>query len=140
MSDSATSWMIAHQAPLSMGFSRQDTGVGCCALLQGILPTQGLSPHLLHLHALAGRLFTTSTTWKAYININMYIYIYIYIYTHTHKADSLCCTANQLYSNLKKLVKIWRKKSTIPKKNKWIKIYWINKLIENVECILKAII
>ena len=29
---------IAHQAPLSMGFSRQEYGVGCHALLQGIFP------------------------------------------------------------------------------------------------------
>ena len=27
----------------------KDTGVGCHALLQGIFPTQGLNPHLLHL-------------------------------------------------------------------------------------------
>ena len=31
-----------------MGFSRQESGVGCRALLQGIGPTQGLNPCLLH--------------------------------------------------------------------------------------------
>ena len=40
-------WTVAHQAPQSMGFSRQDTGVDCHVLLQGIFPTQGSSPHLL---------------------------------------------------------------------------------------------
>ena len=30
----------ARQAPLSMGFSRQDTGVGCHVLLQGLFLTQ----------------------------------------------------------------------------------------------------
>ena len=30
----ATPWTIAHQSPPSMGFSRQDTGVGCHCLLQ----------------------------------------------------------------------------------------------------------
>ena len=40
----------AHQAPLSMGFSRQEpTGVGCHCLLQGIFPTQGSNLHLLRL-------------------------------------------------------------------------------------------
>ena len=35
-----TLWTIAHQAPLSLGFSRQkNTGVGCRALLQGIFLT-----------------------------------------------------------------------------------------------------
>ena len=32
-----------------MEFSRQDTGVGCHAFLQGIFPTQGLNPCFLHL-------------------------------------------------------------------------------------------
>ena len=32
---------LARQAPLSMGFSRHDTGVGCHTLLQGIFLTQG---------------------------------------------------------------------------------------------------
>ena len=36
------------QAPLSMGFSRQEYWSGCHALLQGIFPTQGLNPSLLH--------------------------------------------------------------------------------------------
>ena len=83
----ATPWTVAYQAPLSMGFSRQEywgglpfpspgdlpdpgikpgyptlkadaltseppgkpknTGVGSLSLLQGIFPTQGLSPGLL---------------------------------------------------------------------------------------------
>ena len=37
-----------HQAPLSMGFPRQEFGVGCHFLLQGIFVTQGLNPSLLH--------------------------------------------------------------------------------------------
>ena len=47
-----------------MGFSRQYTGVGCHALLQGILPTQGIEPKSLMSPALAGRFFTTSATWE----------------------------------------------------------------------------
>ena len=39
---------VARQAPLSMGFFRQETGVGCHFLLQGIFPTQGSNPGLLH--------------------------------------------------------------------------------------------
>ena len=44
----ATPWTVAHQAPPPMGFSRQDTGVGCHFLLQGIFPTQGSNPGLPH--------------------------------------------------------------------------------------------
>ena len=38
---------IACQASLSMEFSRQDTEVDSCSLLQGIFPTQGLNSDLL---------------------------------------------------------------------------------------------
>ena len=44
----ATPWTVAHQTPPSLGFSRQDTGVGCHLLLQEIFPTQGLNPGLPH--------------------------------------------------------------------------------------------
>ena len=37
MSNSATSWIVARQAPLSMGFSKQNTDVRCHALLQEIV-------------------------------------------------------------------------------------------------------
>ena len=36
-------WTVAHQAPLSMGFSRQEYWSGLHFLLQGIFPTQGLT-------------------------------------------------------------------------------------------------
>ena len=42
-----TPWTVALQASLSMGFSSKDTGVGCHALLQGILLTRGSNPRLL---------------------------------------------------------------------------------------------
>ena len=44
----ATPWTIAHQASLSMEFSRQKYGSGSQSLLQGIFPTQGSNPGLLH--------------------------------------------------------------------------------------------
>ena len=44
-----TLWTTVHQAPLSMGFFWQEYGSGCHFLLQGIFPTQGSNPHLLHL-------------------------------------------------------------------------------------------
>ena len=42
-----TPWAIAHQAPLPMGFSRQEYWSGYHFLLQGILQTQGSNPSLL---------------------------------------------------------------------------------------------
>ena len=39
-------WTVTLCAQDSPG---KNTGVGCIALLQGIFPTQGSNPHLLHL-------------------------------------------------------------------------------------------
>ena len=49
MSNFATLWTVAHQAPLSMGFFRQEYWVSCHFLLHGLFPTQGSDPHLLSL-------------------------------------------------------------------------------------------
>ena len=55
-----TSWTVARQAPLSMGFFRQEHWSELpfpTSLLQGIFPTQGSSLHLLYLlHLQAGSL------------------------------------------------------------------------------------
>ena len=42
-----TLWTVAHQAPVSLGFSSKTTGVGCHALLQGTFQIQGSDLHLL---------------------------------------------------------------------------------------------
>ena len=42
-----TPWIVAPQAPLSMGFPRQEYWSVCHSLLQGIFLTQGSNPHLL---------------------------------------------------------------------------------------------
>ena len=54
----ASPWTADCQAPLSMGFSRQEYWSGLpCPPLQGIFPTQGWNPHLLCLlHRQAGSL------------------------------------------------------------------------------------
>ena len=61
VSDAATSWTVAHQAPLSMGFSRQGYWSGLPGPSPGDLPNPGVKPES---HALAGRFFTTSATWE----------------------------------------------------------------------------
>ena len=57
MYDCAILWGVAPQAPLSMGFSRQEYWSGGHVLLQGIFLTQGLNLHLQYLlHWQAGSL------------------------------------------------------------------------------------
>ena len=60
VSNSATLQTVACQAPLSMGFSRQDNGLGCHALLQGALTTQGSNLCLLHCR----RILYHCATWE----------------------------------------------------------------------------
>ena len=63
----ATLWTVAGQAPLSMGFFRQEYwSVFPCPspgdlLHSGIQPTSLMSPKL------SGRYFTSGTTWEAQI-------------------------------------------------------------------------
>ena len=55
--------MIVQQASLSMGSSRQDTGVGCHFLLQGIFPTQESNPDLLHCRQILYLLSYEGSPW-----------------------------------------------------------------------------
>ena len=55
----------AHQAPLSMGFSRQEYWSGLLFPFPGDLPDSGIEPESLMSPALAGRFFTTNVTWEA---------------------------------------------------------------------------
>ena len=59
-----TPWTIAHQAPLSIEFSRSEYWSGLLCLPPGDLPGLGIEPTSLMSPALAGRFFTTSTTWE----------------------------------------------------------------------------
>ena len=52
----ATTWTVPCQAPLIMGFSRQEYWNGLPFLLQGIFPTQGSNPGLLHCRQILYRL------------------------------------------------------------------------------------
>ena len=65
----ATPWIVACQAPLSMGFSKQEywNGLPCCP--PGELPNPGIEPESLMFPALAGGFLATSATlgspWKS---------------------------------------------------------------------------
>ena len=61
----ATLWTVVRQAPLSMGFSRQEYWSGLPFPSPGDLPDPGLEPASPVSPALAGGFFTTSSTWEA---------------------------------------------------------------------------
>ena len=70
-----TLWTAAHQAPLSMDFSRREYWSGFPCPPPGDLLNPGIEPPSLASPALADRFFTTSTTWEA--PLKMYVYIQI---------------------------------------------------------------
>ena len=61
---------ITYQAPLSMGFSRQEYWSGLPCPPRGQLPNPGPEPASLRSSVLAGRFFTASATWE-----DQYMYI-----------------------------------------------------------------
>ena len=61
----ATVQTIAHQAPLSMGFSRQEYQGGLPCPSPGDRPNSGIEPTSLLFPAVAGGFFITSATWEA---------------------------------------------------------------------------
>ena len=64
-----TPWIVAHQAPLSMGFSRQECWSRLPCPPPGDLPEPGIEPASLKSPALADRFFTSSATWEAPVTV-----------------------------------------------------------------------
>ena len=100
-------WTIALQAPLSMGFLRQEYWSGLPFPLPGGLPDPKIKPTLLMSLALTGRFFTTSTTsevhrtsWllqilaimkEASIKIHLQIFVFMFsTYLNEYQGLKLC--------------------------------------------------
>ena len=71
---------VAHKAPLSSEFSRQEYWSGLSFPTPGDLPDRGIEPESLASPALAGRLFTTEPCgkpidWHSYTQITIIKYL-----------------------------------------------------------------
>ena len=64
---------VARQAPLFMGFSRQEYWSGLPYPPPGHLPDPGIKPASLTSPSLAGGFFTTSATWEAHTHVSVYL-------------------------------------------------------------------
>ena len=62
-----TLWIVIHQTPLSMGFSRQEYWSGLPCPPPGDLQDPGIEAKSLTSPALAGEFFATSITWEALV-------------------------------------------------------------------------
>ena len=70
---SVTPWTVAHQAPLSMGFSRREYGNGLPFPSPGHLPNPGTKPVSLASPALAGGFLTTASAGKPQLTVTVKI-------------------------------------------------------------------
>ena len=70
---SVTPWTVAHQAPLSMGFSRREYGSGLPFPSPGHLPNPGTKPVSHASPALAGGFLTTASAGKPQLTVTVKI-------------------------------------------------------------------
>ena len=91
-------WIVAYQAPLSMGFSSKNTRVGCHSLLQGDLPDPGTGP----VSSIAGGFFTIWSPLSLHpylktgietltFNPQFLKFIFNWSIITLHYCDSFCC-------------------------------------------------
>ena len=80
-----TLWTVAHQAPLSMAFSRQEYWHELPGPPPGDLLNPGIEPLSLMFPALASGFFTTSTTWEVpYIIHTNTIFLLVFPHFYLH--------------------------------------------------------
>ena len=82
----ATPWTVAHQAPPSMGFSRQEYWSELPFPSPGDLPDPGIKPRSLAFQADA---LTSKPPGKS---LSLSLYIYIHTHTYIYITELLCCT------------------------------------------------
>ena len=87
----ATLWIVPRQAPLSIGFSRQEYWSGLPFPSPGTIPDPGIQPESLMSPTLAGGFFTTIAAWEA-TQFYIYTYIYVFIYLSPLLYRHLCMT------------------------------------------------
>ena len=76
----AIPWTVTYQAPLSLGFSRQEYWSGLPCPPPGDLPNAGTELASLMSRALAGRFFATNATWEdpcMYVHVSICMGVFL---------------------------------------------------------------
>ena len=81
-------WTRAYQVPLPMEFSRQEYWSGCHSLFQGIFPTQGSNPGLLHVRQILYHLsHQGSPKNMGWMTITFASFKFTVCWVFTHRAE-----------------------------------------------------
>ena len=122
-----TPWTIAHQASLSMGFSKQEYWSELPCPTPGDLPDPGIKPMSLISPALAGRFFTSSTTLGAHFPLHAKIYLqklYIFKQVPHWLFPSFSAEAIINFNYIWQLNRNLNKSCFLKLNYKWRKINW----------------
>ena len=92
----AVPWIVVHQAPLSMGFSRQEYWIGLPCPPPRDLPNPGIKASSLMFLALAGGFFTTSATWEI-PTLNTWMYVCMYVCFTIEENQPWCLLLSPLF-------------------------------------------
>ena len=112
----ATSWSVAWQVPLSMGFSRQEYWSGLPSILQGIFLLQGNFPiqrsnlHLLHLLHWQEEYLSLSHQGCPFLLYFLILLICWLNFPHTHMLSTFSCRSSNIF-----ILVIWMSQSHNPK-------------------------
>ena len=92
VSDFAAPWTVANQAPLFMGFPRQQYWSRLSFPSSGYLPERGIESTSLTTPALAGKFFTIRATLEALVLVDLLFnhYMIYYLITSTHYLMVMC--------------------------------------------------
>ena len=83
----ATLWTVARQAPLSTGFSRQESWSGLPCPPPGNLPNPGIKPASL---TSADRFFTAGATWKVCYSMDQFSSVAQTVSSVAQSCPTLC--------------------------------------------------
>ena len=97
-----TLWTLARQAPLSMGFTRQEYWSGFLCPPPGDLPDPGIKPMSLTSHALAGRFLPTSATWEVPWGLKFWICPFRVRRDNRGRPESACDSPGKLTNQEKR--------------------------------------
>ena len=98
---------VAHRAPLSVGFSRQEYWNRLLCPPPGDLPDPGIKPAFLMTLGLAGQFFTTSATWEALLKASVQfssvqllnrVQLFVTPWTAAHQASLSIASSQSWYT------------------------------------------